>query len=139
MARSTYSLLDAEAIAANPNAGAEREAARKEVLRAAREAIKLDRGYRSTLWALTNKRSFHNDLQDFAEDAEFSQVARPRAPCGGAEAPPAGFGFCFSNPIGLSSRTSAWRADPGPTRSSEFPFSARHSGPAAGNPSSSRR
>lgn len=74
-----HSLLDAETIAANPNAGAEREAARKEVLRAAREAIKLDRGYRSTLWALTNKRSFHNDLQDFAEDAEFSQVAQPRA------------------------------------------------------------
>lgn len=60
-------------------AGTERDIARREVLRSAREAIKLDRDYRAIVWSLTNRRSTDNDLQDFAEDAEFAQVARPRA------------------------------------------------------------
>jgi hypothetical protein len=73
-----HSLLGSTAIAANPNADTDREAAREEVLRAAQEAIRLDRDYRPMLWALTNKRAIDNDLQDFSDDAEFIQLARPR-------------------------------------------------------------
>jgi hypothetical protein len=62
----------------DPKAATQREELRREVLRAAREAIKLDRDYRVALWGLTNKHAFDNDLQDFAEDPEFVELVRPR-------------------------------------------------------------
>jgi hypothetical protein len=58
----------------------EKMQARRAVLDAGRKAVTLDPSFKRRLAALTNKNTTDNDLQDFANDAEFQRLVGGRVP-----------------------------------------------------------